>query len=264
MIATIFTSNQPRHLSLVTRLASICDRVYVVAESTTIAPGMVDDFYHKTPVMQKYFSGVLGAELKLFGELNFGLENVQTLSIKSEDLNFLRRDQLKECLDSDIYVVFGSSFIKGWLIEHLISNRALNIHMGLSPYYRGSSCNFWAMYDRNPQMVGATIHLLSAGLDSGPILYHAVPSFKEQNAFEFTMQAVVAAQESLVLKINSGEIFTDLPINQDRTQQIRYARNIDFTDEVAQDFLERSWTSDEIKNMLDNSPCIELIRPIKI
>ena len=77
--------------------------------------------------------------------------------------------QLQAALSSDIYIVFGASFIKGWLVDFLIKNKAINIHMGLSPYYRGSSCNFWAMYDNNPNYVGATIHYLSKGLDSGEI-----------------------------------------------------------------------------------------------
>ena len=47
--------------------------------------------------------------------------------------------------------------------------------MGVSPYYRGTSCNFWAIYDDNPSYVGSTIHLLSKGLDSGDILFHCIP-----------------------------------------------------------------------------------------
>ena len=46
--------------------------------------------------------------------------------------------------------------------------------MGISPYYRGTDCNFWALYDNNSHLVGSTIHYLSKGIDSGPILYHAI------------------------------------------------------------------------------------------
>ena len=53
--------------------------------------------------------------------------------------------------------------------------------MGISPYYRGSACNFWALYDKNPQFVGATIHYLSEGLDDGDILFHVLPSKKYLN-----------------------------------------------------------------------------------
>ena len=77
---------------------------------------------------------------------------------------------------TDLFIVFGSSFIKGKLIEELLKRRSINIHMGVSPFYRGSSCNFWAAYEENFHLIGSTIHLLSKGLDSGDILYHALPT----------------------------------------------------------------------------------------
>ena len=46
--------------------------------------------------------------------------------------------------------------------------------MGVSPYYKGADCNFWALQDYKPQFVNATIHYLSKGLDTGDILYHAL------------------------------------------------------------------------------------------
>ena len=78
--------------------------------------------------------------------------NIKTFAIKFGDLNKLKKSHLNQALDSDFYIVFGSSFIKGWLIEFLIEKKAINIHMGVSPYYRGSSCNFWALYDNNPSL----------------------------------------------------------------------------------------------------------------
>ena len=89
--------------------------------------------------------------------------NIKTLSIKLGDLNMLDRPTLSDALQSDVYVVFGASYIRDWLIDFLVEHRAINIHMGLSPYYRGSSCNFWALYDNNAGYVGATIHLLGKG-----------------------------------------------------------------------------------------------------
>ena len=95
------------------------------------------------------------------------------------DLNTCSLDNISDFLKSDIYIVFGSSYIKGDLINFLVNAKAINIHMGVSPYYRGTDCNFWALYDNNPHLVGATIHLLSKGLDSGPMLYHAMSNFKK-------------------------------------------------------------------------------------
>ena len=96
------------------------------------------------------------------------------ISIPFGNLNKYSINSLSNFLNSDVYIIFGSSFIKGELIDFLIERKAINIHAGVSPYYRGTACNFWALYDDNPHLVGATIHLISKGLDSGPILYHAI------------------------------------------------------------------------------------------
>ena len=78
--------------------------------------------------------------------------------------------------------------------------------MGVSPYYRGTDCNFWALYDNNPHLVGATIHMLSKGLDSGPILYHAMSNLKS-NPFEYTMSTVKSAFRSIAEQIKDKSIF---------------------------------------------------------
>ena len=41
--------------------------------------------------------------------------------------------------------------------------------MGISPYYRGADCNYWAIKD-NINLVGSTIHYLSEDLDGGKII----------------------------------------------------------------------------------------------
>ena len=165
----------------------------------------------------------------------------QTSSLKSGDLNLVDKETLGDALSSDIYVVFGASFIQGWLIDFLVKNQATNIHMGLSPYYRGSSCNFWAMYDRNPGYVGATIHKLSKGLDSGDILFHCLPNpMREEGGFLFTMRAVEVAHNALVSSIANNSLLEIEPIPQSKSREIRYTRNTDFTDDVAREFLERS------------------------
>lgn len=232
----VLTGNQPRHLALLKALSAIGD-VYAVQECTTVFPGQVDDFFRKSPVMQAYFSHVIRAEEKVFGTVGFLPSNVRTLSVKAGDLNGLSATTLKDLLSCDRFVVFGASYIKGFLIEALIEKAAINIHMGVSPFYRGSSCNFWALYDGNRHLVGATLHLLSKGLDSGDILFHAFPSDTTAMPFDLGMLAVRAAQNSLVEYLEKGSVYP--PVPQDKSRQIRYTRNADFTDAVAAEYLER-------------------------
>jgi len=238
---TIFSSNQPRHLNLAKEFSKISDEVFFVSEVTTVFPGQVNDFYKKSEIMQTYFHNVILSERNIFGDIGFLPDNIKTISIKSGDLSKLDKTQLSDALYSDVYVVFGASYIKGWLIDFLVENRAINIHMGLSPYYRGSSCNFWALYDNNPGYVGATIHLLSKGLDSGDMLFHCVPQLNSDDTpFDFTMRSVLVAHQCLVSAVKNKSIFSAQSVKQDKSQEIKYTKNQDFTDDVAKEFLERN------------------------
>lgn len=240
MKITLFSSNQPRHLHLAKALSEISETVFFISEVNTVFPGKVADFFKRTDTMQEYFQNVIDAEKKIFGDIGFLPSNVRSLALKSGDLNHLSRDQISEALDSDVYVVFGASYIKGWLIDFLVEKAAYNIHMGISPYYRGSSCNFWALYDNNPAYVGATVHMLSRGLDSGDMLFHCVPKLIDGDSpFDFTMRSVAAAHKGMVEAIGNGEIFSMPHIKQNRAHEVRYTRNADFNDEVAREFLDR-------------------------
>ena len=259
MKITVFTSNQPRHINLVNLISEFAEETYAVLESNTLFPGLIQDFYNSSSTMQEYMIRVRNAEADLFGKSRFVSSRAKTLVMKSGDLNYLTQEHLKEALQSDIYVVFGSSFIKGWLIDFLIEKSALNIHMGLSPYYRGSSCNFWAMYDLLPNYVGATIHYLSKGLDSGPMIFHSVPEFENEDPFAFTMKAVKKAQEDLVYFIKNLKQFDTTPVDQNRELQHRYTRNSDFTDEVAREFLDRKLSRRDLEVLITNSKKPDLI-----
>ena len=190
--------------------------------------------------MEEYFKKVNNAQKKLFGnpaDLNKN-KNVNLISLQSGELNKCSIESLNNFLKSDIYIVFGSSYIKGELVNLLIKNKALNIHMGVSPYYRGTDCNFWALYDENPHLVGATIHLLSKGLDSGPMLYHALSKIKE-DPFLYTMSTVKSAFHSLVERIKNKKIFEYLPEEQNKSKEVRYSKKGDFNEEVVKKFLSK-------------------------
>ena len=253
MNITVFTSNQPRHVALVERLAGLADTVFACMEVNTLFPGQIEGFYRTSEVMQRYFGRVVEAERAEFGVPRFLPANVRSLPMKSGDLNSLPTSWLAQALDSDVYVVFGASYIRKPLVDELIERRALNIHMGTSPYYRGSSCNFWAMYDGRPEYVGATVHLLGSGLDSGAILSHALPTIRGEelaDGFFLGMRAVSEAFDVLVSLVDGGRWQRIEPVPQDLSLQLRYSRISDFTDEVAAEYLRREPTSESIRESL--------------
>ena len=77
-------------------------------------------------------------------------------------------------LDPDVIAVFGTSLIKGPLLE-LGRRGIVNLHGGLSPEYRGADCTFWALYNGEPEKVGCTIHFIDAGIDTGKLIAHVSP-----------------------------------------------------------------------------------------
>jgi len=73
-------------------------------------------------------------------------------------------------LNPDYLLAYGCSIIKSDLIKHF-EGRFINLHLGLSPYYRGSATNFWPFVNNEPQFVGATFMHLDAGIDTGQIIH---------------------------------------------------------------------------------------------
>jgi len=240
MKITLFTSNNNRHNYLINLLSNICDELWVVQECKTLLPGKNANRYSKSKIIESYFNYVKEAENKFFRKeyVNKNSKNIKILPIPFGEINNLSLSYLDNFLKSDIYVVFGSSYIKGSLIDFLISQKAINIHAGVSPYYRGADCNFWALYDNNPHLVGTTIHMLSKGLDSGPMLYHAMSKIKT-NPFEYTMSTIKAAFHSIAERIEDKSIFEINPVVQDKEKEIRYSKKIEFNDKIVNEFFNK-------------------------
>lgn len=70
----------------------------------------------------------------------------------------------------DLIVSYGCSIIKSDLLYHF-KNRFINIHLGLSPYYRGSGTNFWPFVNGEPGMIGVTFMHIDEGIDTGCIIH---------------------------------------------------------------------------------------------
>jgi hypothetical protein len=97
----------------------------------------------------------------------------------------------------DVVLVFGTSLLKQPLID-AFAGRIINIHLGLSPYYRGAGTNFWPLVNGEPEYCGATIHYLDAGVDSGPIIAHVRPPLEPGDGpHEIGNKTIVVAVEML-------------------------------------------------------------------
>jgi folate-dependent phosphoribosylglycinamide formyltransferase PurN len=73
-------------------------------------------------------------------------------------------------LDPDLLVAYGCSIIRDPLLS-AYEGRFLNVHLGLSPYYRGTGTNYWPLVNGEPEYVGATFMHLDEGVDTGDVIH---------------------------------------------------------------------------------------------
>lgn len=87
---------------------------------------------------------------------------------------------LADRLQPDVIAVFGTSLIRAPL---LTKGRLgiFNLHGGLSPWYRGADCTFWALYNGEPERVGCTLHRIDAGIDTGTLIAHVCPEVNDDD-----------------------------------------------------------------------------------
>ena len=88
----------------------------------------------------------------------------------------------------DIIVVNGTRIISKNLLQ---STNAIfvNMHVGITPRYRGSHGGYWALRNNDIENFGTTIHLIDAGVDTGAVLKQVF--IKPDKADNFTTYPVL-------------------------------------------------------------------------
>jgi folate-dependent phosphoribosylglycinamide formyltransferase PurN len=84
-----------------------------------------------------------------------------------DDINASEVPGCLKAIQPDIILDHGTSILKKPVIES--ADLALNLHWGLSPYYRGTHCTEWALINWDPYNIGVTMHRLSRKIDGGDI-----------------------------------------------------------------------------------------------
>lgn len=59
----------------------------------------------------------------------------------------------------------------------------INMHLGITPAYRGVHGGYWALAEGRADLLGTTIHLIDPGIDTGPVITHAMFSHSGADNF---------------------------------------------------------------------------------
>jgi methionyl-tRNA formyltransferase len=101
-----------------------------------------------------------------FGDMWRALDShIQSMVVRSVNDEAVPR-RLRELGDVAI-VDHGTSIVRESVLRRAVMT--LNVHWGLSPYYRGVRCTEWALMMWDPANIGVTVHELSADVDGGSV-----------------------------------------------------------------------------------------------
>lgn len=101
--------------------------------------------------------------------------------------------------DIEAIVSFGHRHIVASDVLEAVDGRALNLHISLLPWNRGSDPNLWSWLENTPK--GVTIHWMTAGLDKGDIAGQRVTALDAGSTLRATYD---------VLRAEIVELFADV------------------------------------------------------
>jgi folate-dependent phosphoribosylglycinamide formyltransferase PurN len=194
--AIVLTSTMRRHQYVANRIASEIDVAGVWQEEKSFEPMKYADSASDEAIIARHFAARDASEDAYFA----GHEEVRAPSrrLRPGGCNDASEVDAMRALAPDVVLVFGTGLLKQPLID-TFPGRILNIHLGLSPYYRGAGTNFWPLVNGEPEYCGATIHFLDIGVDTGPILAHVRPDIRQGDGPHcIGNKTIVAAADMLV------------------------------------------------------------------
>jgi phosphoribosylglycinamide formyltransferase 1 len=131
----------------------------------------------------------------------------------------------------DLIISYGCSIIKSALLT-TFKERFINIHLGLSPYYRGSGTNFWPFVNKELELVGTTFMFIDAGIDTGEIIHQIRAEIQyNDNIHQIGNRLIKLSFEECIKIITHFDSLKKLaPLPFDKKDE-RYYRNRDFNEE---------------------------------
>jgi len=170
----LITGNELRHLYFASYLSSQKDiELKLVIHESNIKLEK-NDLYKKNNLIKKHVD-LRNKTEKLFFK-NFIKKNKKYnfIKIKKKSINDEKNINLIKKEKMQYIITYGCSIISSAFINKF-KNKIFNVHLGLSPYYKGSGTNFFPFVNNELQFCGSTIMQISKKIDSGKIIHQVRP-----------------------------------------------------------------------------------------
>ncbi|MGM0767467.1 MAG: formyl transferase [Pseudomonadota bacterium] len=117
-----------------------------------------------------------------FGEEGLGLQTDPDVPILyTRGVNAINDPECVQWIrerQPEVIAVCGASILRTELLA-VPEQGVLNLHGGLSQFYRGLFTTDWAIHNAEPECVGATVHYVSEGVDDGDVVYQGRPVIEQ-------------------------------------------------------------------------------------
>lgn len=264
----ILTSNAIRHKYLANTLSQSADHSLVVSECRPgdDSSGGQEQKPNSPSTLEQHFLLRQETEKSYFAEHDV-FRGEAILPILYKETNSQYTFGVIKNFNPDLAIVFGSSIIKEPLLSLLPPGRFLNLHLGLSPYYRGSGTNLWPFVNGELEYVGSTILYLDAGVDTGDILCHVRPEIEiGDNVHTVGCKVIRSSVQVLKKIIKAVERGVNLPRNKQWVIPYpRYYRKRDFNEQVLAQYysnLQNGLVKKFIEKRQENDPILVNLNPI--
>lgn len=223
MKALVLTSTSPRHGFFAQQVATRFEIAAIVCEQKR-------NYYvqqrEESELVRTHFARNAAQELACFHDVPArDAGSVVTVP----DINAPEVMQWVSTLEVDVVCLFGTSILRApWLSA--FPGKIVNLHLGLSPWYRGSATLFWPFADSAAEFLGTTIHLAVEKVDAGAILHRIRPALQPgKDYYEISYQLIrqsIEAFPGVVTRYLDGTL---MPQPQENVAG-RICRKADFND----------------------------------
>ena len=135
-------------------------------------------------------------------------------------------------INPDIIVAYGCSIVKSELLNKF-KGQFINVHLGISPYYRGAGTNYWPYVNNELACVGTTFMHINEGIDTGDIIHQIrAEIYPDDTIHQTGMRLIANSAKELVKMI---DCIDDISNDRKKHELIetpvnRYYKKKDFTE----------------------------------
>jgi folate-dependent phosphoribosylglycinamide formyltransferase PurN len=167
------------------------------------------------PLLKKLSAGRI-AQIKV----EFGMRTTPVSGQVYSSLNSQEAIDRIKSLNPVCIVVAGARILSKEFLQNCRCP-IINIHAGITPLYRGVHGAYWALAEKRPELCGVTVHLVDAGIDTGPILAQETFRPGPKDNFVTYPWAQLGVGLQLLAKIIPEVVAGRVPVKEPRSAESR-------------------------------------------